>query len=52
MFSVVLSAGCQHQALDEQHRNGRRIFAYFNNDPDAVAVANATTLRSALQNLI
>jgi uncharacterized protein YecE (DUF72 family) len=32
---------------DYAHR-GRRVYAYFNNDPNAVAVANAQTLRSAI----
>jgi uncharacterized protein YecE (DUF72 family) len=30
-------------------RDRRPVFAYFNNDPDAVAVANARTLRALLQ---
>jgi hypothetical protein len=33
----------------EQAHDGRRVFAYFNNDPDAVAVRNALTLRAALE---
>ena len=37
--------------LAEQMQDGRQIFAYFNNDPDAAAVDNALTLRSALQKL-
>jgi uncharacterized protein YecE (DUF72 family) len=35
--------------LAEQARDGRRVYAYFNNDPDAVAVQNALTLRRLLQ---
>jgi uncharacterized protein YecE (DUF72 family) len=35
--------------LAEQAREGRRVFAYFNNDPDAVATANARTLATALR---
>ena len=34
--------------LDEQAEHGRPVFAYFNNDPNAVAVANAITLRTAM----
>jgi uncharacterized protein YecE (DUF72 family) len=34
--------------LAEQVDDGRQVFAYFNNDPGAAAVENATTLRSAL----
>jgi uncharacterized protein YecE (DUF72 family) len=34
--------------LAEQASDGKAVFAYFNNDPEAVAVANATSLRSAL----
>ena len=34
--------------LAERVQDGAAVFAYFNNDPDAVAVANATALRSAL----
>jgi len=37
--------------LAEQARDGRRVFAYFNNDPDAVAVANAHRLRASMQKL-
>jgi uncharacterized protein YecE (DUF72 family) len=37
--------------LAEQTQDGRQVFAYFNNDPDATAVENAQTLRSALQKL-
>jgi uncharacterized protein YecE (DUF72 family) len=35
--------------LVEQAQDGRRAFAYFNNDPDAVAVQNALTLRRAVE---
>jgi uncharacterized protein YecE (DUF72 family) len=35
--------------LAEQLQDGRHVFAYFNNDPNAAAVDNALTLRSALQ---
>jgi uncharacterized protein YecE (DUF72 family) len=38
--------------LAEQARAGRRVFAYFNNDPEAVAVRNALTLRTALLKLV
>ncbi|MFN2447115.1 MAG: DUF72 domain-containing protein [Vicinamibacterales bacterium] len=38
--------------LAEQSQNGRQVFAYFNNDPDALAVANARTLRSALREIV
>jgi uncharacterized protein YecE (DUF72 family) len=38
--------------LAEQAADGKRVFAYFNNDPDAIAVANARTLRSALAKLV
>ena len=34
--------------LAERTREGRRVFAYFNNDPEAVAAANARTLRDML----
>jgi uncharacterized protein YecE (DUF72 family) len=37
--------------LAEHIQDGRQVFAYFNNDPDAAAVENALTLRSALQKL-
>jgi uncharacterized protein YecE (DUF72 family) len=35
--------------LVEQARDSRRVFAYFNNDPEAVAVSNALTLRSSIE---
>jgi uncharacterized protein YecE (DUF72 family) len=38
--------------LVEQAHDGRRVFAYFNNDPDATAVANALSLRAAVEKLI
>jgi uncharacterized protein YecE (DUF72 family) len=38
--------------LAEQVQNRRAVFAYFNNDPDAVAVDNALYLRSAIAKLI
>jgi uncharacterized protein YecE (DUF72 family) len=38
--------------LAEQIQDGRRVFAYFNNDPDAVATANALSLRSAIHELV
>lgn len=38
--------------LAEQARCGRRVFAYFNNDPEAVAAANALTLRERIAQLI
>lgn len=34
--------------LAAQSRDNRRVYAYFNNDPGAVATANATTLRDLL----
>jgi len=34
--------------LDEQRQDGRDVYAYFNNDPDAAAPENALTLRAAL----
>jgi len=37
--------------LAEQAHDGRQVFAYFNNDPDAAAVENAAMLRSALSAL-
>ena len=37
--------------LAEHIQDGRQVFAYFNNDPDAAAVENALTLRSALRKL-
>jgi uncharacterized protein YecE (DUF72 family) len=37
--------------LAEQLKDGRQVFAYFNNDPDAAAVDNARTLRTALRKL-
>jgi uncharacterized protein YecE (DUF72 family) len=33
------------ETLAQQVRNGRQVFAYFNNDPGAVATENAQTLR-------
>jgi len=38
--------------LAEQVQDGRSVFAYFNNDPDAVAVDNALYLRAAIAKLI
>jgi uncharacterized protein YecE (DUF72 family) len=38
--------------LAEQMQTGRQVFAYFNNDPDAAAVANASSLRSAIRELL
>ena len=37
--------------LAEQSRGGKAVFAYFNNDPDAVAVDNALRLRAVLEGL-
>jgi uncharacterized protein YecE (DUF72 family) len=34
--------------LSEHHEHGRHIFAYFNNDPDGMAIVNARELRSLL----
>lgn len=39
-------------ALAEQVDAGRRVFAYFNNDPEAVATANAQTLREMIDKII
>jgi uncharacterized protein YecE (DUF72 family) len=38
--------------LAEQTQEGRRVFAYFNNDPEAVATANALTLREMIEKII
>ena len=38
--------------LAEQAVDGKPVFAYFNNDPDAVAVANAQRLRAVVDELI
>jgi uncharacterized protein YecE (DUF72 family) len=38
--------------LAEQTAAGRQVFAYFNNDPEAVATANALTLRDKLARLV
>jgi uncharacterized protein YecE (DUF72 family) len=38
--------------LAAQMHAGRRVFAYFNNDPDAVATKNAVTLREMIAKLI
>jgi uncharacterized protein YecE (DUF72 family) len=38
--------------LAEQARDGRRVFAYFNNDPDAVATVNALTLREMIERFV
>jgi uncharacterized protein YecE (DUF72 family) len=38
--------------LGERAQGGQAVFAYFNNDPDAVAVGNALSLRSALRKLV
>jgi uncharacterized protein YecE (DUF72 family) len=35
--------------LAEQVQDGRRVYAYFNNDPGAAAVENAATLRAQLK---
>ena len=35
-----------------EHADGKPVFAYFNNDPDAVAVANAQQLRAAVDKLL
>jgi uncharacterized protein YecE (DUF72 family) len=37
--------------LAAQWRKGRAVYAYFNNDPEAVATRNAVTLRTALERL-
>jgi len=38
--------------LAEQTHRGKRVFAYFNNDPEAVATANAQTLREMIERII
>jgi uncharacterized protein YecE (DUF72 family) len=38
--------------LAEQTAEGRQVFAYFNNDPEAVATANALTLRDKPARLV
>jgi uncharacterized protein YecE (DUF72 family) len=38
--------------LAEQAHCGRRVFAYFNNDPQAIATANALTLREGIEKAI
>jgi uncharacterized protein YecE (DUF72 family) len=38
--------------LGEQAKDGRPVYAYFNNDPDAVAVSNAFGLRTILLKLL
>jgi uncharacterized protein YecE (DUF72 family) len=40
-----------HVLADQIHR-GRRVFAYFNNDPEAVATANALTLREKIDRIL
>lgn len=37
--------------LAEQSQDGREVYAYFNNDPDAVATMNAKTLRVRVERL-
>jgi uncharacterized protein YecE (DUF72 family) len=36
------------ERLGAQHRSGRNVFAYFNNDPDGMAVFNALELKAML----
>jgi uncharacterized protein YecE (DUF72 family) len=43
--------GWAHRLAD-QARDGRPVFAYFNNDPSAVATRNARTLRHAIAELL
>jgi uncharacterized protein YecE (DUF72 family) len=38
--------------LAEQSQDGRPVFAYFNNDPDAVATSNAKTLNTAIRRVL
>ena len=38
--------------LVEQYQDGKRVFAYFNNDPDAIATVNAQTLKTYVQELL
>ena len=38
--------------LAEQAQQRHRVFAYFNNDPQATAVRNAMSLRSAVEKLL
>jgi uncharacterized protein YecE (DUF72 family) len=40
------------QRLAEQAQDRRRVFAYFNNDPDGIAVKDALTLRAQLEQLV
>jgi uncharacterized protein YecE (DUF72 family) len=40
------------QRLVEHAHEGRRVFAYFNNDPEAVATMNAETLSTAVRTLL
>jgi hypothetical protein len=42
LMSVKVSRFLTHM---KRLRDGRRVFAYFNNDPDAIATRNATALR-------
>ena len=37
--------------LAEQLHGRRRVFAYFNNDPEAVATVNALTLREMIERI-
>jgi uncharacterized protein YecE (DUF72 family) len=50
-YSTSTLARWAHR-LAEQSRAGRRVFAYFNNDPDAVATENAQTLRRQLARIL
>jgi len=50
-YSEAELSGWAHR-LAEQAHDGRRVFAYFNNDADAVAVRNALSLRDALFRLV
>jgi hypothetical protein len=45
-----LGAGAHR--LAERAHGGHRVFAYFNNDPNAVATENAATLRTAIDALL
>ena len=38
--------------LAEQTQQGKRVFAYFNNDPEAVATTNALTLRELIDQIV
>jgi uncharacterized protein YecE (DUF72 family) len=49
-YSAATLRAWARRLADEFH-DGREVFAYFNNDPDAVAVRNALTLRDEIDGL-